>query len=85
NESKESIKISKNMLGVFILQYAKHQKNKDYQGSISTRNLLMLRTLKPPTVFVETGNIQNKKDQARIIEPENRQLLAQWLYEGLIK
>lgn len=85
NESKESIRISKNMLGVFILQYAKHQKNKDYQGTISTRNLLMLRTLKPPTVFVEIGNIQNKKDQERIIQPENRQLLAQWLYEGLIK
>ena len=85
NESDESIRISKNMLGVFILQYAKHQKGKQYEGTISTRNLLMLRTLKPPTVFVEIGNIQNKKDQERIIQPENRQLLAQWLYEGLIK
>jgi N-acetylmuramoyl-L-alanine amidase len=85
NESKESIRISKNMLAVFILQYAKHQRDKMYEGSISTRNLLMLRELWPPTVFVELGNIKNPQDQKRLLQYENRQLLAQWLYEGLIK
>ncbi len=85
NESKESIRISKNMLSVFILQYAKHQKSRMYNGNISTRNLLMMRELWPPTVFVELGNIKNPNDQKRLLQAENRQLLAQWLFEGLIK
>lgn len=85
DDIKESIRISKNMLSVFILQYAKHRKGRQYEGKLSTRNLLMLRELWPPTVFVELGNIKNYNDQKRILQADNRQLLAQWLYEGLIK
>jgi N-acetylmuramoyl-L-alanine amidase len=34
---------------------------------------------------VELGNMQNKTDQKRLTKEDNRQALADWLYEGLIK
>ena len=34
--------------------------------------------------YIEIGNIQNKKDQKRIVDPENRQSLAKWISEGAI-
>ena len=34
--------------------------------------------------FIEIGNIRNKKDQRRILEPDNRQALAKWISEGVI-
>ncbi|MBK9213145.1 MAG: N-acetylmuramoyl-L-alanine amidase [Saprospiraceae bacterium] len=37
----------------------------------------------PTSVYVELGNIQNTHDQKRILDPRNRQLLADWLFEGL--
>lgn len=32
--------------------------------------------------FIEIGNIRNKKDQRRILDPDNRQALAKWISEG---
>lgn len=34
--------------------------------------------------FIEVGNIKNKKDQKRILEPDNRQALAKWISEGVL-
>ena len=34
--------------------------------------------------YIEIGNIKNKKDQKRILEPDNRQALAKWISEGVI-
>jgi len=34
--------------------------------------------------FIEIGNIQNEKDQKRIVVPENRQALAKWISEGVL-
>ena len=35
--------------------------------------------------FIEIGNIRNKKDQKRILEPDNRQALAKWISEGVLQ
>jgi N-acetylmuramoyl-L-alanine amidase len=45
----------------------------------------MLRECKPVSVFVELANIKNYADQQRLIIEKNRQLLAEWLFEGLTK
>jgi N-acetylmuramoyl-L-alanine amidase len=39
----------------------------------------------PPTVFIELGNINHERDQKRLIVTDNRQALANWLRDGLIK
>ncbi len=66
-------------------KYAIYRKNGDYKGDVSGRDLHMLREVIPTPVFIEVGNIQNKNDQKRIILPQNRQALADWFAEGLMK
>jgi len=85
NKVKKSKELAQNVQEVFASKYEKHQKYRDYQGSVSTRNLLMLREVFPPTVFVEVGNIKNPFDQKRILQYQNRESLAEWLYDGIIK
>ena len=34
--------------------------------------------------FIEIGNIRNTRDQKRILDPDNRQALANWICEGII-
>jgi N-acetylmuramoyl-L-alanine amidase len=34
--------------------------------------------------FIELRNIRNKKDQRRILDPDNRQALAKWISEGVL-
>jgi len=46
--------------------------------------LHMLRETKPTSIYIELGNITNPKDQKRIIWTNNRQALANWLYEGIV-
>jgi N-acetylmuramoyl-L-alanine amidase len=52
---------------------------------VTTRNLYMLRETKPPAVLVELGNIRNLRDQMRLLKVNNRQALANWFTEGLIR
>jgi N-acetylmuramoyl-L-alanine amidase len=35
-------------------------------------------------VFLELGNIQNKRDQQRLVIPSNRQALAKWIAEAIV-
>ena len=69
---------------VFRAKYEMHQKGRGYEGSVSSRNLYVLRNTTPTAVFVELANIQNKHNHKRILPYTNRQVLANWLYEGLI-
>jgi N-acetylmuramoyl-L-alanine amidase len=66
-------------------KYEKAQPGRGYHGSVSSRSLYLLRNLKPVSVFLEIGNIQNPRDQIRILEPNNRQAIANWLTDGVIK
>lgn len=65
-------------------KYASHRKGRDYSGTVSARDLHMLRETLPTSVYIELGNIRNSADQQRIVIERNRQLLANWLYEGLL-
>lgn len=78
---KEAIKLQ----NTFKEKYAIHQKGRGYSGSVSSRNLYVLRKTNPKAVFVELANIQNVNNQKRILPYTNRQVLANWLFEGLTK
>lgn len=81
--SKKGKKLALNLQQKMKEKYAKFQPNRGYNGTIGTRRLYMLQTTTPPSVFIELGNINNKKDQLRFIKSENRQALAIWLCEGI--
>jgi len=65
-------------------KYAEISKTRGYNGSVSERDLFMLRETRPTSVFIELGNIRNSLDQARWVIESNRELVAQWLTEGIL-
>jgi N-acetylmuramoyl-L-alanine amidase len=83
--SKSGKKLANNVQDVFAQKYAKYRAGNEYEGSVSTRNLYMLRVPYPTTLYVELANIKNEADRKRILPSTNRQALANWLYEGLVK
>lgn len=78
-------KVNTIMLNTIEEKYKRAQPNRGYKGTISSRNLYVLRHMKPVCVFIELGNIQNKKDQDRLLIINNRQAIANWLLDGLIE
>ncbi len=78
-------RIANNIKKTFAKKYKKYQRNRGYRGTVTPRDLHMLREPKCTSVYVELGNISNKLDQQRFLLATNRQLLAEWLMEGLIK
>ncbi len=79
-------KISKQM-GLNILENLKdnHEGKRKYRGTLSSRDLHMMRECKVPTVYVEMGNLRNTVDLERIRTGAHRQEVADWLYEGFIQ
>ncbi len=65
-------------------KYRKARTNGNYHGTVTTRDLHMLRECKTNTVYIELANIRNTTDQQRIVLERNRQLLALWLLEGIL-
>ncbi|MFN0203285.1 MAG: N-acetylmuramoyl-L-alanine amidase [Bacteroidia bacterium] len=63
----------------------KSKYKRPYLGKVSSRELFLLMNCEPTSVFIELGNIQNPNDQKRVTIPENRQTMADWLYEGLLR
>lgn len=82
--SKNGAALASRIHETFGKKYRRHQPNRDYFGSVSTRNLYVVKYSYPPTVFIELGNIKNDKDQRRFVLPDNRQALANWISEGII-
>lgn len=78
-------KQAERMQSVVRKKYAKLRKGRGYNGTVGPRDLFVLRETLTSGVFIELGNITNDSDQVRIVEPRNRQLLADWLCEGLFK
>ena len=66
-------------------KYDLHQPNRGYMGTVSNRNLYVVKNTYPVAVYIELGNINHRRDQQRFIIPSNRQALANWLLEGLIE
>jgi len=77
--------LANTLLQTFEQKYAVHQPNRGYSGSVSERNLYVMKNSVVPSVFIELGNINHVRDQKRIIIPDNRQAVANWLRDGLIE
>lgn len=82
-DSRNGKTMAKKLYKTFKDKYAVYRASGQYHGSVSSRNLYMLRATYPPAVFIELGNLRNPHDQQRIILETNRQALADWIYEGL--
>lgn len=85
SNGKQSRKLANVMKSTFQQKYAQYQPGRGFDGTVSSRDLYVLRNTDPTSVFVEIGNIQNKYDQQRIILSNNRQALANWISEAFIK
>ncbi|WP_394331698.1 N-acetylmuramoyl-L-alanine amidase family protein [Arenibacter certesii] len=69
----------------FLNKYRKYQPNRVYEGTFGDRSgLYMVKNTLPAMAYIEVGNIRNKKDQRRILDPNNRQAVANWISEGII-
>jgi N-acetylmuramoyl-L-alanine amidase len=77
-------KLATTLMQTFEQKYAMHQPNRGYNGSVSERNLYVIKNSFPPSVFIELGNINHHRDQQRFIISDNRQAVANWLRDGLI-
>lgn len=83
--SKTGQKAATILRNTFTDKYARHQPNRGYEGTVGDRNLYVVTNSLPVSVYIELGNIHHTRDQQRIISSNNRQALANWLAEGLIK
>lgn len=82
--STQGRRLANTLRTTFDRKYDKHQPNRGFDGTVSPRNLYVLRNTAPVAVFLELGNIQNKRDLQRLILSDNRQALANWIAEGLM-
>jgi N-acetylmuramoyl-L-alanine amidase len=78
-------KLANTLKETFGQKYATHQPTRGYNGSISERNLYVIKNSFPPSVFIELGNINHTRDQQRFIYSDNRQAVSNWLRDGLIE
>lgn len=83
--SVKGMRLNENLQQTFKEKYAKYQKGRGYSGEIFPRKLYSLVHTNPVMSYIELGNIQHERDLKRILVPENRQHLAEWLVEGLLK
>jgi len=83
-DSKDSRSAALDFHRALKRKYKKYRANGQYHGTVSSRDLHMLRETKPVSVYIELANIRNTYDQQRIILESNRQALADWLLEGLL-
>jgi len=80
-----SLKLAETMRKTFRSLYDKHQPDRGFSGTVSTRPLYVLSNTTPVSIFVELANMQNENDQKRFMLYNNREALANWLCTGFIK
>jgi N-acetylmuramoyl-L-alanine amidase len=80
--SEGSEELALNLQNTFAKNYPK---GRGYEGSVTSRDLFMLRETRPTSAYVELANLRNQADMQRLVKDNNREALASWLYEGLIK
>ncbi|MCK5441859.1 MAG: N-acetylmuramoyl-L-alanine amidase [Maribacter sp.] len=83
-KSKSGKKLAESIHATFKKKYKKYQPNREYSGTLGNRNLYLVKQTLPAMAYIEIGNIRNKKDQLRILDPDNRQALAKWISEGVL-
>jgi N-acetylmuramoyl-L-alanine amidase len=72
------------MRETFRAQYRKHQPDRGFTGTVTTRNLYVLNNCNAVSLFAELGNIRNDFDQRRFLISSNRQAIANWMCRGFI-
>lgn len=82
--SKNGRKLANKIRNTLASKYKKHQPGRGFNGTVSERNLYVLRNTRPPGVYIELGNIRNNRDQQRLVIENNRQALANWIAEAII-
>jgi len=84
-KSKNGKKLAESIHQTFMRKYKKFQPNRLYNGTFMERSsLYMVKNTLPAMAYIEIGNIRSKKDQRRILDPDNRQALAKWISEGIL-
>jgi N-acetylmuramoyl-L-alanine amidase len=83
-QSKTGEKAARILQSTFQEKYDRHQPGRGYQGTVSNRNLYVVKNTFPVAVYIELGNINHRRDQQRFIIADNRQAVANWLLQGLI-
>ncbi len=81
--SRTGRKIALSIQKIFENKYKQVQKGREYFGTVTARDLYVLRKTLPPAVYIELGNIKNKFNQKRLVISNNRQAVANWIYLGL--
>ncbi|MBC2837823.1 N-acetylmuramoyl-L-alanine amidase [Robiginitalea sp. SC105] len=85
NKSRSGKKLAEHIHKTFQAKYAYYQPGRNYSGTFEDRSTLYLvKNTLPATAFIEIGNIRNERDQRRILDPDNRQALANWICEGVL-
>ncbi len=70
----------------FQEKYQRVQSQRGYTGTVTPRGLFTLMNADVPrSVYVELANIRNDWDQQRLVIPNNRQALANWLFSALTR
>lgn len=82
--SEAGKKLANTLKDTFGQRYARHQPNRGYKGTVTQRNLYVIKNTYPTSVFIELGNINHTRDQKRFILSDNRQAVSNWLRDGLI-
>ena len=83
-KSSKGKQLGEQIMQTFEKEYHHHQPNRGFNGSVTERNLYVLRNTTPVATFIELGNIQNQFDQRRLVIPDNRQALANWMTKAII-
>ena len=84
--SKYGKRLADNLQTTFKEKYARYQPNRKYYGTIEPRSsLYSLKYSKAPAVYAEIGNLKNTRDQRRILDWENRDAIAKWIADGVIR
>ncbi len=84
-KSANGKRLAESIHQTFLKKYNRYQPNRGYKGTFADRsNLYLVKNTLPAMAYIEIGNIRNKKDQKRILDPDNRQALAKWISEGVL-
>lgn len=84
-DSEVGRKLNQTLYRTIKSKYDEKQKDRGYLGVVSSRDLWMLRETLPTSSFIELGNLSNDFDQRRLLIPDNRQAIANWLALGLMR
>ena len=83
-ESDDSKNLAQHIHRTFLEKYLQLRGQRGYMGSVTPRYLWTLQeTTCRRAVYIELGNIRNDWDQQRLVIKNNRQAVANWLFQAL--